>query len=694
MSSIYQLFNQNFVSSELYYLPINSGVNKILTCKDLLGEFQWSSLSNIAVTDIKSDNSNILINNTYNTFQKGQITVSLNNDLNNLNLVVSDTFSGNRIYIDNIYEKTLNNNININNNVDCKNNNITNVNNLYNSNIYNTNSYTSNIYTNELYEKTVGNNININNNVDCKNNNITNVNNLYNTNIYNTNSYTSNIYTNELYEKTVGNNININNNVDCKNNNITNVNNLYNTNIYNSNSYTTNIYVNEIFEKTVGSNININNEIKLKTDANITVLNDNNIRIGSQNHRIKDIYSITIHSSNLYGQIIDSTQNSIISIPLGNIYGNLSGLNTNNIIPNINNTINLGSSINKFLNIFSSTNFSTTTRQTNVYTNNIYENTTGNNIQVFNNTNFNNFNITGLNFLYTSIIHTDNLNSNINNNIKINNNVTLKNSINLLIETDNSNNIGDITNRISQIHSHNIYTYALIGNLNTDINVLNNLKPNNNNTLSLGTSSFIFNSSYINNTYTNNIYEQKSNGNININNTVDCKNNNINNISSLYTRIIHSTDNTKIQFNNNLNINNNYLENVSYINFGQSNLGYYEQGQFILNQSLAYTGSIYVNYIIIGKMITLMFPSDSILRNVNFNYLEMKTIPSFMRPIYTIFQSGIYGSNNNAGRELSVAITNTGIIYVGASSSNIFEPFDAGNVICGFYAFSISYFIN
>ena len=100
MSSIYQLFNQNFVSSELYYLPINTGINKILTCKDLLGQFEWTSLGNIAVTDLKSDNSNILVNNTFNTFQQGEITLSLNNNLNNLNSVNCVTLNSNNLYGD------------------------------------------------------------------------------------------------------------------------------------------------------------------------------------------------------------------------------------------------------------------------------------------------------------------------------------------------------------------------------------------------------------------------------------------------------------------------------------------------------------------------------------------------------------------------------------------------------------------
>jgi hypothetical protein len=683
MSSIYQLFNQNFVSSELYYLPINSGVNKILTCKDLLGEFQWSSLSNIAVTDIKSDNSNILINNTYNTFQKGQITLSLNNNLNNLNLVVSDTFTCNRIYTDNIYEKTLGLSITLNNNIKLNSNGLINLGDNTNrfDTIWSNNFNCSNLvafsnFIDNIYEKTVGNNINIYNDIKLNvntdilvlNDNQSNIGSLLYRfqNVYSVNLYGQIRDNSQQYITTLTNLIQAGNLDKINTNNIqpltanislgTSIN-PFNSLFLSSTLFSltlnsTNLYVNQIFEKSINSKIGLNSDI---------ILNSNNtINLADNTNKFSNIYS-----TNLYGEI--KTNNQPYITVMNNLItaGNLDKINTNNIQP-LSSNISLGTSINPFHSLFlSSTIYSLTTNSTNLYVNNIYEKTASNKIKIFND-------------------------------------LVLQDK-NIEFKTDNASFIGSSGIKLNNIYTSNININNIIGN-SSNIVLIGNLLPDNNNNYSIGNSSFYFNNgyftnfnitnNYVSNQYVDNLYEKTISNNININNSVDMKNNDLKDVKNIYLDEIHSASINDIEIKNNIEMNSKYITGLSYANFGGSNLDYYEYGFGYMNYARGWTGSIGYHYIRIGKFVMIFFDSDSVSRTVTNDYLTISTLPAALRPVKTIFMSGIYASNNNAGAILSMAIQTNGEIIVGNNSIDIFGQFTSGTVIAGFYAFSISYIVN
>lgn len=683
MSSIYQLFNQNFVSSELYYLPINSGVNKILTCKDLLGEFQWSSLSNIAVTDIKSDNSNILVNNTYNTFQKGQVTLSLNNNLNNLNLVVSDTFTSNKIYTDNIYEKTAGASVLLNSNIKLNSNGLINLGDNANrfDTIWTNNLQCSNMvgfsnFVDNIYEKTVGNNINIYNDVKLNvntdilvlNDNQCNLGSLLYRfqNVYSVNLY-GEIRTNNQPYITVMNNLITAGNLDKINTNniqpltgnislgssINPFHSIYlSSTLFSLTTNTTNLYVNQIFEKTINSKIGLNNDI---------ILNSNNtINLADNTNKFSNIYS-----TNLYGEI-KTNQQPYITVMSNLIQaGNLDKLNTNNIQP-LNSNVSLGSSINSFHSMFlSSTIYSLTTNSTNLYINNIYEKTASNKIKVFND-------------------------------------LVLQDK-NIEFKTDNASFIGSSINKLNNIYTSNINITNIIGN-SSNIILIGNLIPDNNNLYSIGSSSYYFNNAYFtnfntnnnysNNQYVDNLYEKTSSNNININNAVDMKNNDLKDVKNIYLDEIHSSSINDIEIKNNIDMNSKYITGLTYVNFGGSNLDYYEYGFGYMNYGRGWSGSIGYHYIRNGKFVMIFFDSDSVSRTVSNDYLTISTLPSALRPVKTIFMSGIYASNNNTGAILSMAIQTNGEIIIGNNPVDIFGLFTAGTVVAGFYAFSISYLVN
>jgi hypothetical protein len=684
MSSIYQLFNQNFVSSELYYLPIDAGINKILTCKDLLGQFEWSSLSNIAVTDIKSDNSNILVNNTYNTFQKGQITLSLNNNLNNLNLVVSDTFTCNRIYTDNIYEKTLGSNITLNNNIKLNSNNVISLadntnrfDTIWTNNLNSSNLVAFSNFIDNIYEKTVGNNINIYNDVKLNvntdilvlNDNQCNIGSLSYRfqNIYSVNLYGQIQTNNQPYITVLSNLIQAGNLDKINTNNIqpltanislgTSINPFHSlflsSTLFSLTLNSTNLYVNQIFEKTINSKIGLNNDI---------ILNSNNtINLADNTNKFANIYS-----TNLYGDVRSNNQPYITVMTNLITAGNLTNINTNNIQP-VNSNVSFGTSINPFHSIFlSSTLFSLTSNSTNLYVNNIYEKTPSNKIKVFND-------------------------------------LVLQDK-NIEFKTDNASFIGSSGVKLNNIYTSNINITNIIGN-SSNINIIGNLIPDNNNNYSIGSSSFYFNNgyftnfnitnNYVSNQYVDNLYEKTSSNNININNNVDMKNNDLKDIKNIYLDEIHSASINDIEIKNNIDMNSKYITGLTYVNFGGSNLDYYEFGFGYMNYGRAWTASIGYHYIRIGKFVMIFFDSDSVSRNVTNDYLTISTLPSALRPVKTIFMSSIYASNNSTAALLSMAIQTNGEIIIGNSSLDIFASFTAGNpVIAGFYAFSISYIVN
>jgi hypothetical protein len=672
MSSNYQLLNQNFISSELYYLPLNSTIGKILTCKDNLGEFQWSNINSIMVSEIKSSDTNIMVNNTNNIYQRGQVELKLNTTISGLN-----DLSTSQIYTDNIYEKILNNNINFHNNLKMINGNIlVNIDNNSN-NIGQSNFRFSNIYGVNMFSSLL-------------------------------NSFS--LYCDNIYEKSLSSSITLHNNLKLNSNGIISLGDtsnrfdtIWSNNFQCSNLVGFSIFVDNIYEKTVGNNINIYHDVKLNNSVDILVLNDNQCNIGSLLYRFQNIYSINIHSTNLYGQIRDNSQQYITT--LNNLIeaGNLENINSNNILPKINNTISLGSSIRFFLNGFFTNIFSITQRTTNLYTNNIFEQSISNGIQIRNNMNLNSNNISNINDLTSNKLYVDEiLEKTINSKIKIFNDLVLQDK-NIEFKTDNASFIGSNVNKLNNIHTSNINITNIIAN-SSNINIIGNLKPDNNNLYSIGTSSFYFNNSYFTNSnitnnysqnlYIDEIYEKTSSNNININDTIDMKNNDLKNVNNLYISVLHSTTINDVEIKSNIDMNSKYITGLNYINFGQSNLNYYEEGQMILNYTRGFTGSITIDYIKIGKIVTLMFQSDSISRTVVNDYVEFNSIPSSLRPRFTIFKSAIYGSDNSNASVLSIAIESNGNCILGNSLTNIFSAFTAGTVIAGFYAFDITYFVS
>ena len=646
MSYNYQLFNQNFISSELYYLPINSGIGKILSCGDLLGQFQWSNLSSIAVTSIQSDNNNILINNLFNNPQYGDVTIHLNNDLN-LNQIQL-----NSLYADNLYEKTNGNKIILNNDLKLTSNNTINLGDNTNkfSNIY-AGSYYGEIKTNSQPYITVLsnliqagnlNNLNSNNiqpttsNLISLGTSINKFNSLFlSSTVFSLTANSTNLYITNIFERVASSNIQIRNQTDLNNNNLLNCNDFYSNKIY----------TDGLYEKTLNNKIKIYNNLILQ-DTNIEFKTDNACFIGTVTNKLNNIHTHNINITNIIGNNADI-------------------LITANLLPQNTNTHTIGSISYKFSNsYFINSNI------TNLYTDNQY-----------------------LDGLYEKTL---------NNKIKIFNNLILQ-DVNIEFKSDNASFIGNVTNKLNNIHTHNINITNIIGN-NADILITANLLPQNTNTHTIGSISYKFSNSYFinsnitnlytDNQYVDNLYEKTVANNIRINNNVDMKNNDIKDVKNIYLDEIHSASLNDIEIKSNIDMNNKYITGINYINFGQSNLNYYEEGQIILNYSRGFTGTVVVDYIKIGKIVTLMFQSDSISRNVTSDYVLISTIPAFLRPRFTIFKSAVYGSNNNTGSVLSMAIESNGNIIIGNSLTNIFAFFTAGTVVAGFYAFDITYFTN
>jgi hypothetical protein len=344
MSFSYQLFNQDFISSELIYLPPNAAINKIITCKDGLGQMQWTNLSSVAVTEAKSTNSNILINGDYNIYKSGSLSIALSSSLTNLTSVNTTS-----ITVDNVYG-----NFKLYTNINLNNNNINNVGTINtqfcNGDIGDFRELSGSLnYFDNIYELTVGNKIIFNNHV-----------NLNNKSIYNVNT----IYTNNIGEYTAGNKVKFINNVDLNNNSVYNVylintqeinNSLLNGNVANFQQISSLAgYFNNIYEFTVGNKIIFNNHVNLnnKSIYNVNTIYTDNIGEYTSSNNIKFLNTIDLNSNNILNCVRLS---------------NLTNLNTNTIIPYTNNTINLGDASNKFLSIYS-----TSMTNTNTYTTNIY----------------------------------------------------------------------------------------------------------------------------------------------------------------------------------------------------------------------------------------------------------------------------------------------------------------------------------
>lgn len=582
--------------------------------------------------------------------------------------------------------------------------------NLDNNNINNINySYCNRIYVDNIYEKTASNNIIFNNHINLNSNNILNCNNLNSINLYG-----------EIKTSSQPSILTINNLIRAGNLDKLNTNNIipYNSSvslgsssqpfhslflsstIFTQTARNTYAYIDNIFENTSNNKIIFNNDIKLY-GTNIVPYINNTSSIGVNGNNISSIYSNNTYTNNIYEADINN------SIYLRNDLKTIS-----NIYPNTDNTNSLGTSSNKFnaLHLY------------NGYIDKIYEANTANNITFMNNTNFNNNNINGINTLTASNINGSIL-TNTQNNITVMNNLinagnlrTL-NTANITPYLNSTVNIGtSILTFLNAyfsgtIFSESIRINALFENslnngifMNNNV-ILNNVNilPNINDTCNIGSSSKIINSEYLTNLYINNIYGNNS-GDINLNNIIKPYSNNslslgtntkifnLSYVTNMYTSLIGSLDLLPITIINDTNFNNNYITDLKGIKFYNETeyLNSYVESSFSLSYSLSWSGNITVYYVKIGKNITLIFPSDSISRVVSNNYLKLSTIPSGLRPLNSILGT-LYGSDNSSGKLLSYVIQNDGIIYVGNSSTDIFASFTSGTLIAGFYGFSISY---
>lgn len=529
MSYSYQLFNQDFISSELIYLPIDAGINKIITCNDLLGRFQWSNIEDITVSEIKSYNSNILINGVSGEYKNGQIEIALNDDLTLNNITVNNStnlnhITGNLQFMNNINLSL--NNIDYVNNITARqylgeflnlNKNTSNdaINNVINGSIlcdsdglaYNfINNETTFIIDNKPVYST-----GIINTLKCHINFQDNINDTRLTGGFILNQLTcditgcNNVSSNNFFTRLVGYEVQSPRFYSGSNGKTIDF--IYGVSIENNPQfYGGEFLINYLIGLYIGNNTNTNiyNKYGLYVDAtnnyiaglrigtnNLNLANNNidNINYTYSNRLyIDDLYEKTasnnikfnnsidllnnnilncndLNSVNLYGEIKITSQPSILTLNSLIRAGNLDNLNSNNITP-YNSDISLGSSIAPFHSLFlSSTLFNLTSRSTYLYIDHIFENIPGNKIIIYND-------------------------------LKLN-------GINIIPYSDNTSTIGEIGN--------------------------------------------IFNSSYINNSYTNNIYEATSGNNINIMNNTSFNNMNVNSINTLTTTNIYGDIRTSTQ---------------------------------------------------------------------------------------------------------------------------------------------------
>ena len=93
--------------------------------------------------------------------------------------------------------------------------------------------------------------------------------------------------------------------------------------------------------------------------------------------------------------------------------------------------------------------------------------------------------------------------------------------------------------------------------------------------------------------------------------------------------------------------------------------------------------------------VTLVFESDSTLRNVVNNNVRYNAVPEHLRPSDQQVFDIILGSNNSTGSYLAVAIRATDgqiVMGVGGTTPSTGNKFTAGDVVAGPYAFSITYY--
>jgi hypothetical protein len=689
MSFSYQLFNQDFISSELIYLPPNASVNKIITCKDGLGQMEWSNLSSIAVVEAKSTNANILINGDYNVYKSGSLSIALtssltnlssvnttsltvnniygdfkmytninlnNNNINNVGIINSQfcngdigdfrELSGSMNYFDNLYELTPNNKIIFNNHV-----------NLNNKSIYNVNT----IYTNNIGEYTTSNNIKFINNVDLNNNNIINGNSISSTNLYGSIQTSSQPYILTLDNVIkIGNLNNVNQSTILPYTSSINLGSsllpflsVQSTSVYNSNQYVDNIY-----EKTASNKIIFNNDIKLSSSSNIVFNGVNTSSIGSSSNMLNSIYSNNLYVTSIYelstGNNITLRNNTILA---GSI-----------LYPSADNSSSIGSTSSKFANGYFY----------NTYIDKIYESKTSSGINIMNDLYLNAKSINGV---YT-------------------------------INCDFSTGIVTYFKQNSITVMQNLSTAGVLRTL--DSNVITTVTSS---TISLGSVSNLFLNSYFSgsvysaNIRVNSLYENTSSNNINLMNKLVCNavniepltNNtcslgdsnklfNIGYITNIYTSVIGSVDAFPITIINDTNFNNKYAYDFKGIKFKDESgyLSSYVDSNFTLTNSLAWTGTITIYYVRIGNCVTLLFPSDAISRVVSASYLKLSTIPTGLRPLNSVFGI-LYGASNGTGKNLSYVIQNDGIIYVGNNDNDIFANFTSGTNVSGFYGWTVSY---
>jgi hypothetical protein len=599
MSYSYQLFNQDFISSELIYLPLDAGINKIITCNDLLGRMQWSNIEDISVSEIKSSNSNLLINGVSNEYKNGQIEIALNDDITINNITVNSSsnlnqLTGNLQFLNNINLSL--NNINYVNNITARqylgeflniNKNTSNdaINNVINGSILcDSDGLAYNFINNEttfLIDDKPVYSTGIINTLKCHINFQDHINNPMLTGGFILNQLTcditgcNNVSSNNFFSRLVGYEVQSPRFYSSSNGKTIDY--IYGISIENNPQfYGGQFLINYLIGLYIGNNTdaNIYNKYGLYIDANNNYINglrigNNNLNLDNNNidninytysNRlyIDDLYEKTasnnikfnntidlinnnilncndLNSVNLYGEIKTTSQPSILTLNSLIRSGNLDNLNSNNITP-YNVGISLGSSISPFHSLFlDSTLFNLTTRSTYLYIDHIFENTVGNKIIIYND-------------------------------LKLN-------GINIIPYTNNTSSIGEIGN--------------------------------------------IFNNSYINNSYTNNIYEATNGNNVNIMNNTSFNNNNVTNINSLTATNIYGDIKTGTQ--NYITVMNNLINAGSLHGINSNNIYPHTSGII----SLGTSSYKFLNAYFSGTIFTISLRTNNIFESTTNNGIIM-----------------------------------------------------------------------
>lgn len=141
---------------------------------------------------------------------------------------------------------------------------------------------------------------------------------------------------------------------------------------------------------------------------------------------------------------------------------------------------------------------------------------------------------------------------------------------------------------------------------------------------------------------------------------------------------------------------NNYFSGINLQTQGgiQTSLNYYETGTFNLNVLGPWDEIITLAFTRIGKIVTIIFSTNVISRDVSSTYLSLYYLPARLFPSTNIYGL-MYGVDNNINTTFSYIVQTDGQIFIGASPTNINGNFSAGIFITtGYYGTSISYLVS